>query len=278
MSSIFVEPKIDCHCHILDPTRFAYNPAARFHPAGQEIGTAGLLDYVLAVYGVRYALLVQPNSGYEDDNRCMLDSIARNNGRFKGIAIVAHDISLAGLMDLQSAGVVGVAFNLPFHSVEYYLDTAPLLEKLIELGMFLQIQVQDAQLLGILPLIERVPVRLLIDHSGRPSPEYPVKQPGFQALLALGRSGRAAIKLSGYGKFSRESYPFSDTLPFIRALVDAFTPQKCLWGSDWPFLRATARVDYGPLLTLFEDMVPDAADRKAIFWDTPRRLLGFGSF
>jgi predicted TIM-barrel fold metal-dependent hydrolase len=276
MGTVFAEPKIDCHCHILDPARFPYDPAARFHPAGPEIGTAALLETVLAAYGVKHALLVQPNSGYDGDNRCMLDAIARSNGRFKGIAVAAHDIGLAGLMALQRAGVIGVAFNLPFHSVEYYLDTAPLLDKLAELGMFLQVQVHDAQLLGILPLIERFPVRLLIDHSGRPVAEYGLQQPGFQALLALGRSGRAAIKLSGYAKFSREAYPFADTMPFIHALLDAFTPDNCLWGSDWPFLRAPARVDYGPLLTLFEAMVPSAADRKAIFWDTPRRLFGFG--
>jgi predicted TIM-barrel fold metal-dependent hydrolase len=276
MSGVFAEPKIDCHCHIFDPARFPYNPAARYHPAGQEIGTAAALDRVFAAYGVRHALLVQPNSGYDDDNRCMLDAIERSNGRFKGIAIAAHDISLAGLMDLQRAGVIGVAFNLPFHSVEYYLDTAPLLQKLVELGMFLQIQVQDAQLLGILPLIARFPVRLLIDHSGRPAPDEGVQQPGFQALLALGRSGRAAIKLSGYAKFSTEPYPFADTLPFIHALLEAFTPEHCLWGSDLPFLRAAERVDYGPLLTLFETMIPGAADRKAIFWDAPRRLFGFG--
>jgi predicted TIM-barrel fold metal-dependent hydrolase len=276
MTNVFEEAKIDCHCHILDPARFAYNPAARFHPAGGELGTAALLDHVFAAYGVKHALLVQPNSGYDDDNRCMLDAIANSHGRFKGIAAVKHDISLAGLMELLQAGLIGVAFNMPFHSVEYYLDTAPLLEKLVELGMFLQIQVHDAQFLGILPLIERFPVRLLIDHSGRPVPENGLQQPAFQALLALGRSGRAAIKLSGYAKFSREPYPFADTLPFIHALLEAFTPDNCLWGSDWPFLRAPARVDYGPLLTLFEDMIPGAADRKAIFWDTPRRLFGFG--
>jgi predicted TIM-barrel fold metal-dependent hydrolase len=275
MSAVFAEPKIDCHCHILDPARFAYNPAARFHPTGQEIGTAALLDSVFAAYGVQHALLVQPNSGYDDDNRCMLDAIAKSHGRFKGIAIVPHDISLARLMELQRAGVVGVAFNLPFHGVEYYLDTAALLEKLVELGMFLQIQVQDDQLLGVLPLVERLPVRLLIDHSGRPAPEYGLQQPGFQALLALGRNGRAAIKLSGYAKFSREAYPFAYAFPFIHALLEAFTQDNCLWGSDWPFLRAPARVDYGPLLTLFEDMVPDSSARQAIFWDTPRRLFGF---
>jgi predicted TIM-barrel fold metal-dependent hydrolase len=84
------------------------------------------------------------------------------------------------------------------------------------------------------------------------------------------------VKLSGYSKFSRARYPHDDVRPHIAALLDAFTPERCVWASDWPFLRAPQRVDVGPLLTLLERLVPDAADRRKVLWDTPRRVLGFG--
>lgn len=119
--------------------------------------------------------------------------------------------------------------------------------------------------------------RILVDHCGRPSPEAGLDEPGFQALLDLGRSGCAAVKLSGYAKFSREPYPYADTLPFLRALIDAFTLDACMWGSDWPFLRAPERIDYGPLLKLVEHLLPDARERRKVLWDTPRRLFGFGA-
>jgi predicted TIM-barrel fold metal-dependent hydrolase len=149
------------------------------------------------------------------------------------------------------------------------------LAKLADLDMFLQIQVHGDQLLEFLPAIEKSPVRLLIDHCGRPVTGAGLEQPAFQALLALGRSGKANIKLSGYTKFSREAHPFVDTWPFVRALAEAFTLDHCMWGSDWPFLRAPERVDYGPLLTLVEQLFPDASDRRKLFWDTPSRLFGF---
>ena len=47
---------------------------------------------------------------------------------------------------------------------------------------------------------------------------------------------------------------------------------KCRPGAG--FEDAATRVDYGPLLALFDRWVPDAADRRAIQWDTPRRLFG----
>ena len=56
---------------------------------------------------------------------------------------------------------------------------------------------------------------------------------------------------------------------------DAYTPEALVWASDWPFLRAPARTDYGPLLDVFCKLVPDAAAQRAVLWDTPRRLFGF---
>jgi len=274
--SVFDEPKIDCHCHLLDPVRFPYAADTPYRPAGAEIATIEQMNGVFGAYGVHRALLVQPNSGYGGDNRCMLAAIAGNEGRFKGVAVVPHDISLDDLAKLKARGIVGVAFNLPFYSVSHYLGTEALLAKLAELDMFLQLQFHEDQLLGILPLIEQSKVRLLIDHCGRPDVAAGLHAAAFQALLALGRQGWASIKLSGHSKFSLQSHPFADTWPFIRVIVEAYGLDACMWGSDWPFLRAPERVDYGPFLTLTETLFPDAGDRRKLFWGTASRLFGFG--
>ena len=84
---------------------FPTAPTSPTSQSGQEIGTPAQLHQVMEAYGVRHTLLVQPNSGYGSDNSCMLDAIARGNGRFKGIAIVPFDADLATLRDLQSRGV-----------------------------------------------------------------------------------------------------------------------------------------------------------------------------
>ena len=34
---LFDEPKVDAHCHVLDPARFPYAPDVVYRPAGQEI-------------------------------------------------------------------------------------------------------------------------------------------------------------------------------------------------------------------------------------------------
>ena len=66
-------------------------------------------------------------------------------------------------------------------------------------------------------------------------------------------------------------------VPIVRTLVGAFGLDACVWGSDWPFLRAPERLDYGPLLSLTAQLFPAPSDRQKLFWDTPRRLFGFAA-
>jgi predicted TIM-barrel fold metal-dependent hydrolase len=125
--------------------------------------------------------------------------------------------------------------------------------------------------------LSRQAAPIVIDHGGRPDIGAGIAQPGFQALLRLADSGRASFKLSGWQKYSARAHPYEDAWPYAQALLRAFGPQNCVWGSDWPFLRAPERLDYGPLLTLFEQIVPDAQVRRQIQWETPRRIFGFGA-
>lgn len=277
--SVFEEPKIDCHCHLFDPARYPYRADTPYRPAGQEVATLEQMRAVFAAYGVQGALLVQPNSGYDTDLSCMLDAIAASEGRFKGTAVVPLDISAKELEGLKARGIVGVGFNPAGLGVAEYVGAEPLLEKLAALGMLLQVQVQGAQMQALLPLLDGFPGRMVIDHCGRPDAVAGVEAAGFQAVLALGREcrfrRRAWVKLSGYAKFSRAPWPHRDAWPFVLALKAAFGVDRCLWASDWPFIRAAERVDYGPLVNLVELLFPDRDERALVFWDNAADLLGF---
>ena len=275
---IFTAPKVDCHCHILDPVGFPYADGVAYRPAGQETGSADYFVQVLNAYGVQHALLVGPNSGYSLDNRCMLDAIARHPTRFKGVAVVTNDCSWDQLQALQAQGIVGIAFNFALLGLDFYADIDPLLERLGRLGMYAQIQVIDDQLLPLVPRLTGSGAPILIDHCGRPEPTRRASaagDAGFEALLQLGTTGRASVKLSGFAKFSSTGYPFSDTDGHTDALLQAFGPAHCLWASDWPHLKAPYRLDYGTLLQQFANRVKDPSARHQILWETPKRLFGF---
>ena len=123
-----MEPCIDTHCHIFDPTRFPYAADTAYRPQGQEAGSADTLVHTMDAHGIHHALAVGPNSGYGTDNRCLLD---------------------------------------------------------------------------------------------------------------------------------------------------AYGPERCLWATDWPFLRAPERIDLGPLQRLAQVLMPDEAVRRQVMWRNAQRLLGW---
>ncbi|MCL4745264.1 MAG: amidohydrolase family protein [Burkholderiaceae bacterium] len=267
---------IDSHAHVLDPARFAYSPQARYQPAGQEIGTLERYLAVLDAHRISHSLLVQPTSGYLNDHRCLLDAVDRAGGRVRaivrldpggagdGAALLGHPAVAGMRLDLIDAGTAALAQQ----------DTHRQLGALAEHGLVLQVQCELDQLADALPELRRFHGRIVVDHCGRPDPLAGLAQRGFDALLELGRDGHY-VKLSGPFRFSRQPYPFPDCDPFAHALIEAFTPQRCVWGSDWPFLRLDARFDYGPSLALLERWLPDAAARAMVLGAVPAALFGF---
>ena len=73
--SIFDLPKIDGHCHVLDPQRFPYPAKVPYHPQGQEVGTAAYFSHVMAAYGVQHALRVARVQAR--GNRCIAGFVVR---------------------------------------------------------------------------------------------------------------------------------------------------------------------------------------------------------
>jgi predicted TIM-barrel fold metal-dependent hydrolase len=272
--SIFTEPKIDCHNHVLDPQRFEYSKQAAYWPAGQEIGTQAQHLSVMNAYGIHHALIVGPNSGYGTDNRCLLDTVQRSAGRFKGIAVVDLETSAQDLAALKAQGIVGIALNATVQGVAYCMGALPLMQRCEQLGLFVQIQVEADQMVALGPTLLQSGAQLLVDHCGRPVVSAGLSQPGFQALLALAKSGRCKVKLSGWQKFAQKQ-DMSDVQAFVYTLVDAFSLDNCVWASDWPFLKASQRVDIGPLLCTLERWFPHTEDRRRFLWQTPVRLFGF---
>ncbi len=267
---------VDAHAHVIDPARFPYAADATYRPAGPEIGPVERFLAVLDAHAVSHAVVVQPTSGYRFENAVTLDAVARASGRLRAIVRIDPERARSDETLLDRAAVAGARLDLIGDGTDaiQHPGNRRLFAALKERGKVLVIQVERDQLADALPALIDSGVAICVDHCGRPDPRLGIEQRGFQALLDLGRLGHA-VKLSGPFRFSLEAPPYHDVLPFIARLLDVFTPARCCWGSDWPYLRAEARLDYGPGLALLTTWVPNAADRNAILDGTPRRVFGF---
>lgn len=273
---IAVERGADCHAHVFCGERFPFAEKTIYRPHPVQAGNAYQFLSLLDAHGFTHGLIVGANP-YGLDSRCMLDAIAEARGRLKGIALVSPDSTEREIAELSGKGVVGCRINVFTQGLTPLLDPrAPkFLERLREAGWFVQIQCEHDQLSEAAPILRKAGVRIMVDHFGRPDIRRGLQQPGFQALLELGKTGNAVVKLSGAFRSSLEPYPYHDVDPFIEAAINAFTLDHCVWGSDWPFVRMDERVDYGPTLNCLGRWLPDAADRDRVLWETPSRLFGF---
>ena len=273
---VSVERGADCHAHVFCGDRFPLAAKTVYKPHPSQAGTPHDFLSVLDAHGFTHGLLVGANP-YGLDNSCLLDAIASSSGRFKGIALVGHDCSENEIADLSARGIVGCRINLFNQGLAPLTDPrAPaFLERLREAGWYVQIQCEKDQLTEVAPILKKARVRIMIDHFGRPDVARGVQQPGFQTLLEFGRSENAVVKLSGPFRSSLEPYPHYDVDPFIEAAIEAYTLDRCIWGSDWPFVRIDARMDYGPALNCLGRWLPAAADRNKVLCETPAKLFGF---
>ena len=267
----------DCHLHIIDPARFPFVPGAGYTPRPDETGTREALGAVVDAHGVAHALLVQP-SGYGFDNAAMLDAMAARPGRFKAIAVISGQESDRTLETLAARGVVGVRFNLVNTRRDALAgpEAAALLARLKALGWFAQVFARDDQWQGVAPLLRRSGIRILVDHFGIGDLALGLGAPGFQAVLELGRSGNAAVKLSAPFRLAPKRGDYGAIQGHAEALLAAFGKEGCIWGSHWPFLGMDYEIRYANCLAALARWLPDAADRDRVLRNNPARLFGFG--
>jgi len=266
----------DCHAHVFCGEEYPYSPETVYRPHPSQAGTTAKFRAVLDAHGFTHGLLVGAGP-YGSDNRCMLEAIAASGGRFKGIALVKANIAETELATLAGQGVVGIRINLMNHGMRPLLEPGAeqLLARVKELRWFVQIHCQKDELAEAAPILRKAGVRVMVDHFGRPDVKRGLAQPGFQTLLEFGRSDDAVVKLSGPFRCSAEGYPYRDVDRFIAAAIESFTLERCVWGSDWPFVRLDERMDYGPGVSCLPRWLPDANDRRKVLWDTPARLFEF---
>jgi len=264
----------ETHSHIFGPA----DQYPRFPGRTPPNWTASLKAYetMLRRLGMERCVIVQP-SLYSTDNRCTLDAIRQLGlSRARGVAVTKKDVSPKELKQLHDAGVRGLRFYLLVD--DFQMSDAPeMARRIAPFGWHLQVQAHGNWLQETVPMLERLPVDIVIDHIGRTPPENGVNDPGFQALLHFLETGRCWVKISAPYLASIDGPPhYTDVVPKIRALVSV-RPDRLVWAVNWPHPNHTPgnKPEEADLLDLLLDWVPDSAIRNAILADNPAVLYGF---
>jgi len=269
----------DTHAHVFGPgARFPYAEDRSYTPPD-----APLEKYLamLDTLGFERGALVQ-GSAHGRDNSAMLDALARNPDRLRGVAVADESVPAAELRRFASLGVRALRFNHFFRGGQLHyrggvpLTAAQALAPLMkQLGWHLQLWIDVKDLPDTIPILKSIGVLAVIDHMGRTDARAGVDTPGFQSLVRLLGEGGCWVKLSGAHRLSTRAPDYPDARPFHEALIRA-NPEQLIWGTDWPHPRIEGEMpDAGHLLDLFNEWTPDELTRRKILSDNPARLYEF---
>ncbi len=156
----------DTHCHVFGPGDvFPYASNRRYTPADapKEMLRA-LHDHL----GIGRAVIVQA-SCHGTDNRAMLDCIASDPKRYRGVAIVDDGFTDEDYDTLDAGGVRGVRFNFVKH-----LGGAPdmgvfnrVIDRIKGRGWHVVLHLDAPSIVPLSAMMRALPVPFIVDHMGR---------------------------------------------------------------------------------------------------------------
>jgi 2-pyrone-4,6-dicarboxylate lactonase len=225
--------------------------------------------------GLQRAVIVHA-SCHGADMRVTLDAIARSGGRCRGTAIIDPSVSEKDFERMHEGGIRGVRFNFVRHlggrpDMAFFRKTV---DRLQALGWHLILHLDAQDLVELEDVFSKLPVPFVIDHMGRVKAADGLEQPPFKTLLGFLMNEHAWVKICGAERVSSKGPPFSDAVPFGRALVEA-APDRVLWGTDWPHPNVKWMPDDAALVDLLPLMAPEEDLQYKILVDNPARLYGF---
>ena len=262
----------DTHCHVFGPaTRFPFAPTSTYVPVDAPKETLFQRHRHL---GVSRAVVVQA-SCHGADNAAMLDALRSGGDDYRGIAVVAEDVTERAIEEMHDAGVRGVRFNF----VKRLGGGRPLsvyraiLDRIGPFGWHVVVYFDAEDLEDLAPFLRSIEVPVVIDHMGRVPVEQGLASKPFRLLRdLLAGDEKFWVKISCPERLSHAGPPYSDLDPIARGLLRT-APDRVLWGTDWPHPNMKSHMpDDGALADRIMTICDTPALRRQVLVDNPARL------
>ena len=272
---------IDCHAHIYGEDEKKYPPIDKPYRPPKGAGTLSHLEREIKAAGVRFVTAIHTSTFYRWDNRFTADAARANPDWMVGVCTLdPDDAHSPGLLEqyVMDFNVRGLR-SIP--AADGRLDHPGVVElwKTAErLGAVVNVLVNRDKCEQLSAMLDRMPrLRVVLDHC------LNIKVgPDLDAIVAdvikLARHRNLHAKLTFLPTGSAEPYPCRDLHDACRAVIAAFGPDRCVWGSDFPCELWCPKVTYSQHLSLFtRELDLDRATQEAILGKTARDLWFRGS-
>jgi predicted TIM-barrel fold metal-dependent hydrolase len=287
-------PIVDTHMHVWgnDPKRYPFShPYEKdFRDAPHEATLEMLIDD-MDRHRCTHAVLVQViYHGW--DNTYVAECVKRHPERFRAHGLIdPTDPTVADKLDywIKEHGLSGMRFSPLYyydgqHGGDAWLDakeTHRLWRKAEQLGAVFNFFIRPPQL----PRLAKMAaahggVKVIVDHLSQIDLGQDDPEPDFRRLLALARLENVYVKISELSSVSKsKTYPFADAYPHVKRVVEAFGPDRLLFGTGYPgaargfYKRPTLRQEIDLIRREMSFLSDD--DRAKILGQNALKLWGF---
>jgi L-fuconolactonase len=275
--------RVDAHHHLWDLSRRPqpWIAGEALAPIDRTFELAELRP-LLAEHGIGATVLVQSSSSLEETRELL--ALARESGGLVAGVVGWADLTDPALpdvlADLAARGpLAGIRHQVQDEPDARWLDRPDVRAGLAAVGaagLVYDLLVTPEQTEAAIAAVRDLPeVRFVLDHAGKPPIASGAWQPWADRLTELAALPNVWCKLSGLiTEAGFDTWRPQDVLPYARHVLDAFTPARVLFGSDWPVCTLAGR--YADVFALAEQAVAalSPAEQEAVLGGTASEVYG----
>jgi L-fuconolactonase len=275
--------RVDAHQHFwsLGEVEYPWLSGPQYDRIRRDFGPADL-EPLLRDSGIGYCITVQAANSFADTDAML--ARAERHGWIAGV------VGWVPLLDPPAASRALEAYGSrpALRGVRHLVHDEPdpdwllrpavreSLALLADRGLAFDIPAVFPRHLAHVPrLAEQLPqLKIVIDHLGKPPIASRALEPWASEFAGVAAYPNVYAKVSGLNTVAPEDWSADDLLPFVSVAVDAFGPDRLMFGSDWPVcLMADDYIRVFAETMRVLDGVPDAA-RDAVLGGTAVDVYG----
>ncbi|MDA1264261.1 MAG: amidohydrolase family protein [Planctomycetota bacterium] len=273
--------RIDAHQHFwdYDPERYGWI-TEDMQVLATDYGPEELKPH-LDEHGLDGSVVVQARQDL-DETRWML-GLTEKFGFLKGVVgwVDLRSPELGGQLDELCAHdkLVGVRHVVQDEPDERFLlreDFCAGVAQLAARGLVYDVLIYPQQLPAALEFTARFPEQpMVLDHIAKPTIGRGELEPWTTQMRELGTRANLTCKVSGMITEARwNDWRPQDFHPYLDVVLEAFGPERLMFGSDWPVCRLSG--EYGPMQAIVADYFADLTDdeKSALWGGTAVRAYG----
>ena len=184
----------------------------------------------------------------------------------EAIAEVEKYLQTAGGSYLK--GIRDVAQDLPDANYLARTQSIATVKELGKMGLTYDILTKTPELAAAIELVRACPdVHFVLDHISKPYIAKQEIEPWKSLITQLAKFPNVACKVSGMvTEANWNSWQVGDYRPYVDHIIESFTPQRLMFGSDWPVALLAAE-KYASVFKLATALTSEfSASENEGFW------------